>query len=183
VAGAEWRAGTITTVLTWEPRRLRLHLARTASAFVLATVIALVLETLFLAATVPAVLSHGSTFGVDGSWWLALVTAMVRIALLTGATAVLGISMATLGRGTTFALGAVFAWMAVGENLVRGLEPSLEHLLVGPNLAIVAIWARLQGGPAHQSVVVALFTLTAYFLAVAAAAAASFVRRDVAGAS
>jgi hypothetical protein len=31
VAGAEWRAGTVTTVLTWEPRRVRLNLARTAA--------------------------------------------------------------------------------------------------------------------------------------------------------
>ena len=36
VAGAEWRAGTITTVLTWEPRRVRLNLTRTAACGILA---------------------------------------------------------------------------------------------------------------------------------------------------
>src|SRR4029079_7976181 len=35
VAGAEWKAGTITTALTWEPSRHRLHAARMASAAVL----------------------------------------------------------------------------------------------------------------------------------------------------
>src|SRR4051794_21521017 len=41
VAGAEWRAGTITTVLTWEPRRVRLNLTRTAACGIAAFVIAL----------------------------------------------------------------------------------------------------------------------------------------------
>src|SRR4051794_6619128 len=30
VVGGEWRAGTVTTVLTWEPVRVRLHAARIA---------------------------------------------------------------------------------------------------------------------------------------------------------
>src|SRR5258706_7329996 len=66
VAGAEWRAGTISTVLTWEPRRLRLHAARAASAFVLAAVIAVVLQMLVLALNLPAAVAHGSTVGNDG---------------------------------------------------------------------------------------------------------------------
>ena len=36
VAGAEWRAGTVTTLLTWEPRRVRVHLSRTAACAILA---------------------------------------------------------------------------------------------------------------------------------------------------
>ena len=54
-------------------------------------------------------------------------------------------SLATLGRGSTFALGAVFAWMAFGENLVRGVKPLLQHLLVGENLAITLTGAQLEG--------------------------------------
>ena len=54
VAGAEWKAGTITTALTWEPARLRLHAARTASAAILAFAIGFALEVVYLAAAVPA---------------------------------------------------------------------------------------------------------------------------------
>src|SRR5439155_11533186 len=36
VTGAEWRSGTVTTVLTWEPRRVRFHLSRTAACAILA---------------------------------------------------------------------------------------------------------------------------------------------------
>jgi hypothetical protein len=183
VAGAEWRAGTVTTVLTWEPRRLRLHLARSLSAFVLAGAIAVVLEALFLASTIPAVLAHGSTAGIDAHWWLALVAAMGRIALLTAGAALLGVSLATLGRGTTFALAAAFGWMAVGESLIRGLKPGLQHLLIGDNVASAVTWGNLHDAPFTRSGVLAIATLATYFGIVAIAAAVSFNRRDIAGAS
>ena len=183
VAGAEWRAGTITTVLTWEPRRLRLHLARSASAFILAALIAVVLETLFLASTLPAVLAHGSTAGIDAHWWLALLGAMSRIALLTGGAALLGVSLATLGRGTTFALAAAFGWMAVGESLIRGLKPALQHLLIGDNVASAVTWGKLHDTSITRSGALAMTTLAVYFGIVTIAAAVSFNRRDIAGAS
>jgi hypothetical protein len=181
VAGAEWRAGTITTVLTWEPRRLRLHAARAGAALLLATVIGFVLELLFLGATLPAVLMHGSTSGIDRAWVLALLAAMIRIALLTGAAAVLGVSLATLGRGTTFSLGAVFAWLMVGENLVRGFKPALQDLLVGENLSIVVTWAQLDGADFTRSAPVAVATVVAYLSVIATAAATAFARRDIGG--
>ncbi len=43
VAGAEWRAGTVATVLTFEPRRTRLLTARIGAAAILAAVIATLL--------------------------------------------------------------------------------------------------------------------------------------------
>src|SRR5258706_8040961 len=143
VAGAEWRAGTITTVLTWEPRRLRLHAAGAASSLVLAALIAVALQMLFLASTLPAVFAHGSTAGIDAHWWLSLFGAMSRIALLTGLAALLGVSLATLGRGTTFALAAAFGWMAVGESIIRGVKPALQHLLIGNNVASAVSWGKL----------------------------------------
>jgi len=179
VAGAEWRAGTVTTLLTWEPRRLRLHGARTASAFALASIIAFALQALFLAATLPAVLTSGTTAGVDADWWMSLVAAMGRIAVLTGATAVLGVSLATLGRNATFALGAAFGWMAVGEGLVRGVKPALQDLLVGENLAITLTWAQLDGADFTRSEIAAAVTLFLWFGLVAAAATSSFQRRDI----
>lgn len=183
VVGAEWRAGTVTTALTWEPRRLRLHAARMLSTLVLATLIAFVLEALFLLAALPAVLAHGSTAGVDGGWWIALVAAMARIALLTGVAAVLAGSLATIGRGTTFALGGIFAWMAVVENIVRAWKPALQPHLIGDNLSIVLTWAQLGGADFTRSTTVAAGATVAYCGVVAAVSAASFARRDVVGAT
>lgn len=183
VLGAEWRAGTVTTALTWEPRRLRLHVMRLASAFALATVIAFALEVLFLLAALPAAIAHGSTAGTDGEWWFALIAAMVRVALMTGVAAVLGGSLATLGRGTTFALAAVFGWLAIVENLVRGLKPALEPHLLGENISIVLTWAQLNDVTFTRDVSVAVAAIVVYCGVIAAACAATFARRDVVGAA
>jgi hypothetical protein len=180
VAGGEWRANTVATVLSWEPRRLRLHVARATTSFVLAVLIAFVLEVLFLGAAVPAVLTHGSTAGPDAGWWVALAAAMGRIALLTGGTALLGVSLATIGRSTAFGLGAVFAWMAIGENLVRGLKPALQRFLVGENVAAVTTWSSLRDASFDRPSTLAAATLVLYVGVVAVVAAATFVRRDVA---
>ena len=180
VAGAEWRFGTTTTLLTWEPRRLRLHGARTASAGILAFVISYVLQILFLAAFLPSVFANGTTAGTDADWWLALVGAMARVSLLTAVASVLAVALATIGRNTAFALITVFAWLAVAENLVRGLKPSLQPWLWAENLAIVFTWAQLDGEDFNRSPTLALLTLLAYIGMVAAVGAAAFQRRDIA---
>lgn len=183
VAGGEWRHGTVTTLLTWEPRRLRLHSARTTSAAVLAFVISFALQIVFLASFLPAVFAHGTTDGVDGSFWTGLILAMARTAALTAAAAVLAIALATLARNTAFAVIAVFGWMAVIENLVRGLRPSLSPWLWGENLGTVMTWDQLPDVDFTRGPVLALLTLTTYTAVLMGAAAWSFQRRDLAAAS
>jgi hypothetical protein len=183
VAGGEWRHGTVTTLLTWEPRRLRLHAARSASAAILAFVISFGLQILFLASFLPAVFAHGTTEGVDGSFWAGLVVAMTRSSALTAGAALLAVALATLGRNTAFAVITVFAWMVVVENLVRGLRPSLSRWLWGENLGTVMTWGQLPDADFTRGPLVALLTLLAYGGAVVAVATVSFQRRDIAAAS
>jgi hypothetical protein len=182
-AGGEWRSGTVTTVLTWEPRRLRLHGARSASAAVLAFAISFVLQILFLASFLPSVWAHGTTSGVDGAFWVELVVAMARFSALTAAAALVAVALATAARNTAFAVIAVFAWMAVVENLVRGLKPSLAPWLWGENLGTVMTWGQLPDADFTRGPIVALLTLLAYGGAVVAVATVSFQRRDIAAAS
>lgn len=183
VAGGEWRYGTVTTLLTWEPRRARLHAARSASAAILAFVISFGLQVLFLSSFLPAVFAHGTTEGVDGSFWTGLVVAMSRSAALTAGAALLAIALATLARNTAFAVITVFAWMVVVENLIRGLRPSLAPWLWGENLGTVMTWSQLPDVEFTRGPLVALLTLLAYGGAVVAAGTISFQRRDIAAAS
>ncbi len=183
VAGAEWRFGTVTTVLTWEPRRLRLHLARTASAGILAFVISFLVQMVFLASFLPAVFANGTTAGADTDWWLQLLEAMTRVSVLTAGAAVLAVALATLGRNTAFALAAVFAWFVVIEGVVRGLEPSLKPWLWAENLATVFTWAQLNRDDLTRSPAIALGTVLLYVGVVVTAGAATFHRRDIAAAT
>ncbi|HUW01764.1 MAG TPA: hypothetical protein VMW08_05395 [Acidimicrobiales bacterium] len=181
IVGAEWRAGTVTTGLTWEPRRSRFHLARVGACGACAFVIAVVLQVVFLALLSVAVITHGTTSGVDAAWWGGLVLAVLRISLLASIAAVVGASLATIGRNTAFGVMAVFAWMAVGENLVRGLRPSLEPHLFGENLSIVLTWAQLETVEFTRSPTTALAAVLSYGLIIGAVALVSFERRDITG--
>jgi hypothetical protein len=183
VAGAEWRAGTVATVLTWEPRRVRVHLSRTAACAILAALISFALQAVFLAALLPAVLANGSTAGTDGAWWVSLLVAMMRASLLTSIAAVVGVGLATLGRNTAFAVVTVFMWIAVIEGLVRGLKPGLAHYLWGENIATVMPWVQLENAPFRRGPLLALLTVLLYIAVITAAATLTFRWRDIASTS
>ena len=183
VAGSEWRAGTITTVLTWEPRRIRLNLARTAACGIIAFAVAIGIQIFFLACFLPAVLVNGTTAGADTDWWVSLAAVIARTGLLTALAAMLAVALATLGRNTAFALGAVFAWMAVVENLIRGLRPGLAPYLWGENLGTVIPWQQMKGVEFSRSPVLALGTIALYTTVFIGLATVTFHRRDIAGTS
>lgn len=179
VAGAEWRAGTVTTMLTWEPSRLRLHAARTASAGILAFVIGFVLQVVFLASALPAALLHGTTAGTDPGWWLGLLAAMARISLVAALVAILAVSVATLGRNTSAALIAMAAWALVIERTIAALRPGMARYLIGENVATVVPWTPLTDVEFDRPPVVALASLIAYLAVIVTVASASFATRDV----
>jgi hypothetical protein len=183
VTGAEWRAGTVTTVLTWEPRRVRFHLSRTAACAILAALISFALQAVFLASLLPAVIANGSSTGTDAGWWVSLIVAMLRASLLTAIAAMLGVALATLGRNTSFALVAIFTWFAVVEGLVRGLKPGLAQYLWGENVATVVPWAQLPDARFQRGPLLALLTLTFYVLVITTIATLAFRRRDIASTS
>jgi hypothetical protein len=170
----------ITTVLTWEPRRIRLSVARTAACGILAFVIALVLQVIFLASFVPAVFAHGTTAGTDTGWWLSLALVIARTALLTSIAAMLAVALATLGRNTTFALAVVFTWVAVVENLIRHLRPGWAQYLWGENVGTVVPWKQMNGVDFTRGPLLALGTLVLYTALFFVAGTITFRHRDIA---
>jgi hypothetical protein len=183
VAGAEWRVGTMTTVLTWEPRRLRLYTARSVSAVLLAFTISTALQVVFLASLVPAVVLHGTADGADGPFWWALLAAIARTSLLTAAAALLAVALATVARNTAFAVIAVFSWLLVVESLVRELLPSLSEWMWAENIGTVMAWAQIDEADFNRGPLVALGTLAVYCTVVVVVGAASFTHRDIGAAT
>jgi hypothetical protein len=106
---------------------------------------------------------------------------MVRIAAITACSAVIGVALATIGRGTAFAIVTAWLWLAVGEGIVRSLEPDWGRLLLGESSTTVLTWARLEGDHAVMGVWSSLALALVYVAILTAVGAASFVRRDVAG--
>ena len=177
--GAEWQKGTITTALTWEPRRVRL-LATKFTAIALVGVAFVVLMHLFLAAVMGMVaVLAGDTEGVNGTWARETAGFSVRVAAVGGLTAVVGCAIATVGRNTTAALGVAFVYFGVLEGLIRGFRPKWQPWLLGDN-AIQFISGQPGGGPiADKTTTAVALTLLLYAAVFITVAAVFFNRRDV----
>lgn len=136
MVGASWQTGTITTTLTWEPRRIRWFLGRLLVIAVGATLVAAFLLAALAAALALATALRGTT-ATSTPWLRDTGLTVLRIAAAAGGMAVIGAAVAMIGRHTAAALGAVFVYMAVLESVVRGLRPALGRFLIGDNLTTV----------------------------------------------
>jgi hypothetical protein len=176
--GADWQSDTIRTTLTWEPRRIRLMAAKVIAFALAASLGVLVLLALLGGALVPAAAFRGTTEGTDSAWLSDLITTALRIAALAGLAAVASISIATIGRRTSAALGVGFLYLAVIEGVVRGTLPGLRPWLVGDN-AVGFVDGHGNAAVAGRSALGAGLYLVAWAAALLIAAAAWFRWRDV----
>jgi ABC-2 type transport system permease protein len=132
--GAEFSAGTFTTLLTWEPRRLRVMIARLLIVAITVAVFTLVLQSV-LALMISAVAAlRGSTAGTGPPWLHHVVATIGRMTLMAAVISFLGFGVAAIGRGTAAALGGLFVYLALFENLLRGLRPSIAPWLLSTNV-------------------------------------------------
>jgi ABC-type transport system involved in multi-copper enzyme maturation permease subunit len=121
--GADWHAGSIATLLTWEPRRTRVFGARLLVVGITVFLVTVALQTLLALLFLLVAYTRGSTelaSGVRG----ASAGAIVRIGATAAIGSMLGASIAMLGRSSAAALGAVFGYLAVVENLLAACFPA-----------------------------------------------------------
>jgi ABC-type transport system involved in multi-copper enzyme maturation permease subunit len=179
LVGAEWHAGTMATLLTWEPRRLRVLLAKLVAAGALAFTLAVALQLLLGFALLPAGLMRGTLEGIDADWLRSLGGVGLRVAAVSGAGALMGLSLATIGRNTAAALGVAFGYFAILENAIRGLRPRWTPWLLGDNIVVVITNQPHNLPLVDHSTMGAATLLTCYTLALVAVAMATFRRRDI----
>ena len=175
--GAEWHAGTVTTLLTWEPRRLRVLAAKAVACMIAVFVIAIGLLIVLALAMTLATATRGITSGLPAAWLGSVVGSILRTSAATTFMSVLGLSLAMIGRNTAAALGVTFGYLAIGEVLIRELRPGWEKWLLGDNLGLL-ITGRAEGF-AGRSLGGAALVLLLYAGILLLAAAASFRARDV----
>lgn len=144
VVAASWQTGTISTILTWEPRRLRWFAARVLVIVVGVSVTTLAILAFLSAGLAAAASIRGSTLGIDGAWWSDVLMTSLRVTAAAAISAVIGAAVAAVGRHTAAALGVVFVWTAVIEGLIRGLRPLWSPWLLGDNLVSFLGWQRME---------------------------------------
>jgi len=178
--GAEWHHRTMTTTLTWEPRRARLLVAKLIALTIGVVLLLLLLQLFVLLAFLPAGTLVGNMSGIDGGWWRDVAEQIVRSCGLGALAAAFGLSLAMIGRNTAAALGFGFVYLAVVESLIRGFRPQWTDWLLGDNLALVLVGSRANVfGMSHSPAEGALL-LTAYAAALFVVALGFFKRRDLA---
>ena len=178
--GAEWAAGTMTTHLTWESRRLRVHLSKVIAAVIFVGLFAVVMQLLVGLSLLPSALWRGTTAGADGAWFADTAVVLLKGAAVAGLAGAVGFAIASFARNTTAALIVGFVYFAVVENLIRGLRPSWQAWLFAENAFVFITGTTEQIIPtADMSPERSIAVLVGYACALTAATAAVFRARDV----
>jgi ABC-2 type transport system permease protein len=178
--GADWHAGTVSSLLVWEPRRIRVFVAKAVALALFAFVAAMVIQALLGAALAPAAIFRGTTEGADAAWFRSVVGLGLRGSVVAMLAALIGFSVASLGRNTAAALGAGFVYLAVLEPILRSVRPKWQPWFLYDNVATF-----IQGHAADftlysRSTTGAAAVIVFYSLALAAISAVAFQRRDIA---
>jgi ABC-2 type transport system permease protein len=191
VVGADWAAGTFAALLMWEPRRLRVGLAKLLAPVAVAVgvgvlTIAFELGSGALIAATRGTMAH-TTASLLGSLVVRGVRGLALVALLTA----VGVGISGLVRHSAAALGVAVGYLVAFEMVLRHTHPQWERWLLSTNAAAVvtghlSLFDAVGGfkgiGPVHPFVLSAgrgalyLCLVVAALLAIAATA---LVRRDV----
>ena len=177
--GAEWHAGTMTTLLTWEPRRIRVFVAKVLAAGAAAFVGLVLLQALLGVALAPAAIVRGTTEGVNLGWLRAMAGLILRGGALTALAAAVGVALASIDRNTATALSVAFGYIAVIEPILRAVRPKWQPWFLYDNAATFLLGQRAGFTAASRSPVGAGILISSYALAAVVVAGVLFVRRDV----
>jgi hypothetical protein len=176
--GAEWGAGTITTYLTWEPRRVRAFIAKAVGALAFVFLAALAVQAVLGLALTPAGALRGTTEGIDAGWFVDTAIMMLRSATLSAIFGGVGFALASAARNTAASIIVGFVYFAVLEQILRVFRPNWARWLVAENAALWLVGDEAGVGFA-QSRLRAIVTLIAYSVILLSVSLALFRRRDV----
>jgi ABC-2 type transport system permease protein len=182
--GAESSAGTMTTLLTWEPRRLRVFVTKLLAAAVFTFVSAILVQVVLGLALLPSGLAHGSTAGVNAHWFWSTAATATRAAIVAVLGAAIGLAIASLARNTTAAVLGALLYLFVVENLIQALKPQYSGWLFSENAGIFIVGPKAADNSGNGVIVghsslQALLVMCAYAAVVTVVAVAMFSRRDV----
>lgn len=178
--GAEFASRGMTTLLTFETRRLRVFGTKVLAGLAVTATFAFVSLSVLALALLPALAAHGAPgSSADPSW--ATVAGIIGrgtalVAVMTG----IGMAIATLGRSTAAALGAGFAYLVILENILGNFLAGWRPWLLLGNIIVFVSGQNGGGDVGGRSVVGAGVFLIAVAAGLLALAAGTFRQRDLA---
>lgn len=135
LVGAEWSAGTLAALLTWEPRRVRVALTKLGALLLGVTALAALAYAELVGGSWLAADQRGTTDRVTVPFQQSLgLTTLRGLAVALAATAV-GYALALALRSTAAALGVGFAYFAAAEIGLRLVDEDTQRWLATSNMA------------------------------------------------
>jgi ABC-2 type transport system permease protein len=188
LGGADWTSNTMQTLLTWEPRRIRVFLVRALVIAVCVFVIAVFLQVVFVGIGALVASTRGSTAFLPGGFWKLVASTIGRVSLMATGLALIGYAVAMVGRSTVASLGAVFGYLILFEGVIAGFRPTIQgNLLVRAASVVITrqpIIDEVHTADFSRPVVLmnesrAWLVVGAYLVVIGALGLAIFRRRDV----
>ncbi|MFI5621141.1 hypothetical protein [Streptomyces sp. NPDC051567] len=121
--GSDWSSRVMLTLAAAEPRRFRLFVTRALLATGLSMAATAGAGLLLVPLLLLAARTRGSTAGLDGVYWAALVSQYLRGVLLVGLLCLLGYGLAMLTRKASTALAIGFLYLAGADQIFAGRGP------------------------------------------------------------
>ena len=116
--GADSRTGVLEQILTWEPRRLRLVVARLVAVMVTTAVIAMVLSAFLVALLFGLSAAIGTIDGTTATLWGNVAVAIVRTAVASGLFAAFGLALTLVLDSSVGSIVGFLAYWFIIEDLV-----------------------------------------------------------------
>ena len=130
LGGADWTTGSMATLLTWEPRRIRVLLVRALVVALVIVAATFFLQTVLLAGFRLTVALRGTSAGAPSSWLGDAFQAILRVSVVASGIGLIAFAVAMVGRSTVAAVGALFGYLILFEGVIAGFRPSIQDRLV-----------------------------------------------------
>jgi ABC-2 type transport system permease protein len=131
LGGADWTNNTMTTLLSWEPRRARVFFIRGAVIAILVFAITAFLQIVFCVVYAFVAAIVGSTLFLPIHFWTDVAETIGRVSLMGTALGVVAYVLSMIGRSTVSSLGTVFGYLILFEGVIAGFRPTIQaNLLV-----------------------------------------------------
>jgi hypothetical protein len=177
--GAEWAARTVEALLVWEPRRVRLLLAKMSVLAGSVVVASAVVQAVVGALARAAVAGRGSMAGAPPDYFSTYLSFALTLVAYAVMTALLGFAIASLTRNTGFALGAALVYFGFIDRLLTLLPDWVDRLTFVNNASAFLEHGTDVGDGVSLSTLHGGVTVAAYVLVLSAVAVELFKRRDV----
>jgi len=139
LGGADWTNNTMTTLLTWEPRRARVFFTRALVVVAFVGVITLFLQVVFSAAYWLVAVTRGTTLFLPTHFWTDVAATVGRVSAMGVALGLVAYVIAMVGRSTVASLGVLFGYLVLVEGVIAGFRPTIQgNLLVRAASVIVS---------------------------------------------